>query len=118
MKISREPALILALFASIVQMVSTFVYPLTIDQQGVLNAAAVAVAGLITALLVHSEQLVPAIVGLVQAVLALVLAFNLHLFGGNQVAVMAFITAIGAMFVRTQVIVLTPPQHLAQHALA
>lgn len=117
MNVSREPALILALFASVVQMVAAFVYPLTIDQQGVLNAVAVGIAGLVTALLVHSEQLVPAIVGLVQAVLALILAFNLHLFGSNQVAIMAFITAVGAAFVRTQVVVLTPPQHLAQHAL-
>jgi hypothetical protein len=118
MNISREPALILALLASVVQMVSAFVWPLTIDQQGVINAAAAAVAGLVVAILVHSEQLVPAIVGMIQAALALGLAFGFHLAGNNQAVIMAFIVSVGAMFVRTQVYVLTPPAHLAQHALA
>jgi hypothetical protein len=99
----REPALILGLIAAIVQMVSAFVLPLTADQQGVINAVAIAITGLVTAVLVHSDQLAPAILGVIQAALALGLAFGLHMTAGNQAVIMAFAAAIVAAFVRTQV---------------
>ena len=76
MSIRREPALILALVASTVQLVSAFVFPLSDAQQGVVNALAVAVAGLVTALMVRSDQLAPAILGVLQAAVALGLAFG------------------------------------------
>lgn len=103
MRFNREPALILALVAATVQMVSAFIFPLTAGQQGVLNALAVAVAGLVTAVLVRSDQLAPALLGVVQAILALGLAFGLALDTASQAVIMSFAAAIVAMFVRTQV---------------
>jgi ABC-type enterochelin transport system permease subunit len=101
---SREPALlILGLIAAVVQMVSAFLFPLTIDQQGVLNAVAVAIAGVITAAMVRSDQLAPAVLGAVQAILALGLAFGLNLAPEQQSVVMTFTAAVVAMFIRTQV---------------
>jgi len=103
MQFKREPALWLALFASAVQMFSAFILNLTIEQQGVLNAVAVAVAALLTAIAVRSDQMVPAILGVIKAVLALALAFGLAMSPDNQAIVMTFATAAVAMFVRTQV---------------
>jgi hypothetical protein len=100
----REPALILGLIAAIVQVASAFVFHLTIDEQGTLNAVAVAVAGLLTALAVKSEQLAPLILGLVQAVIAVGLAFGLVLSPDNQSVIMSLAAAVVAMFVRSVVV--------------
>jgi hypothetical protein len=99
----REPALILGLIASAIQLVSATVLPLSVEQQGVLNAVAVAAIGLLTAAVVSAEKAAPAVLGLVQAVLACALAFGLHLDPATQGAVMAFATALVSAFVRTQV---------------
>lgn len=103
MNIRREPALILALVTSIIQVVSAFVLPLTVTQQGVLNAAAVAVMGLVTAIMVNSDQLAPLVLGVIQALLAVGLAFGLAMTPENQSVIMAFAAAVIGMFVRTQV---------------
>lgn len=101
---AREPALlILGLISAGVQMVSAFVFPLTVDQQGVLNACAVAIAGVITAVMVRSDQLAPALLGAVQAIIALGLAFGLQLAPEQQSVLMTFAAAVVAMFIRTQV---------------
>jgi hypothetical protein len=99
----REPAVLLALFAALVQGISGFFFHLTDDQQGVLNAVAVAVIGLVTALAVKGDALLPGILGFVKAVLALGLAFGLHMTSANQSVIMVLVTAIVAAFVRTQV---------------
>lgn len=114
----REPALILALVASAVQMVSAFIWELTSTQQGTINALAVVVAGLITAIMVRSDQLAPAILGVIQAILALGLAFGLHLAPENQSVIMTFAAAVVAMFVRTQVVAPVPSQVPAVPAAA
>jgi hypothetical protein len=106
----REPALILGLIAAAVQLFSAVVLPLTPEQQGVLNALAVATIGFATAWAVSAEKAAPAILGLAQAVLACALAFGLHLEPTTQSAVMAFATALVSAFVRTQV---TAPQPAA-----
>jgi hypothetical protein len=99
----REPALILGLVAAAIQLVSATVLPLSIEQQGVLNAVAVAVIGLVTAAAVSAEKAAPAVLGLVQAVMACALAFGLALEPATQGAVMAFTTALVSAFVRQQV---------------
>lgn len=109
MQFKREPALWLALVASLVSMVSAFLIELTVEQQGVLNAAAVAVAGLVTAIMVRSDQLVPAILGVVSALFAVSLAFGWGLSPEDQVVIMTFATAAVHMFVRTQVMAPATP---------
>jgi len=100
---SREPAIIWATIAAVVQVAVIFIFHLTIDQQGVVNAVAVAIGGLITAISVRSDQLAPAILGVAQAVIALALAFHLKLSPGEQAAIMSVVTTFVGMFVRTQV---------------
>jgi len=114
----REPALILALVASIIQMVSAFIFPLTVSQQGVLNACAVAAAGLITAAVVKSDQLAPAILGFAQAAIALGIAFGWHLTDTNQSIIMTFIATVVSMFVRTQVTAPVPAGRLIRSTTA
>ena len=104
----REPALILGVIASAIQLVSATVLPLSVEQQGVLNAVAVAVFGFVTAWAVSAEKAAPAVLGLVQAVLACALAFGLHLEPATQGAVMAFATALVSAFVRQQVVAPVP----------
>lgn len=104
----REPALILALVASAIQMVSAFLFHLTVDQQATLNAVAIAAAGLVTAIMVKSEQLAPVILGLLQAALAVGLAFGLYLSPENQSVLMTFAAAVVAMFVRQIVVAPVP----------
>lgn len=99
----REPALILGFVAAAIQLFSAVVLPLSVEQQGVLNAVAVAVMGLVTAAAVSADKAAPAVLGVVQAVLACALAFGLALAPETQGAVMAFASAVVSMFVRTQV---------------
>lgn len=104
----REPALILGLFASAVQLFSAVVLPLDVGQQGAVNAIAVAVIGFATAAAVSAERAAPAVLGLVQAVLACALAFGLAVDPDVQGAVMAFVTAAVAAYIRTQVVAPVP----------
>lgn len=102
-KVSREPALILALLAALIQVVSVFIFHWTDTQQSLLNAAAIAVAGVITAAWVKAEPLAPAVLGGVQAVVAVSLGFGAHIDPAGQSAIMAISAAVVAMFVRTAV---------------
>lgn len=103
MRLSRDPALWLGLTAAVVQLVAAFIFPLSIEQQAVLNACAVAVAGLITAVWVRRDGQAAAIVGLAQAAIAVGLGFGLDISAEGQAAIMAAVSTAAAMFVRTQV---------------
>lgn len=102
-KLSRDPALYLTLFATMVRLAAAFFLHLSIDQQAVLNAAATAVAGLIVAFWVARDGQVAAILGVAQALLALGVGFGLHVSAENQAVIMSFVGALVAAFVRTQV---------------
>lgn len=99
----RDPALILAFVAATVQGFSAFVLNVSPELQGAINAVAIAMLGFLTARSIARDKLVPAVLGLAQAVLALVLAFGWHATGDQQATIMAFVATAVAMFVRTQV---------------
>lgn len=105
----REPAAVLAFIASAVMVFATFVYPLTSEQQGALNAVAMAAVGIITMYAVSEDGGLALIVGLAKAVMALALSFGLHWTPEVQAVVMTFITVTTQLFVRTQVTAPTPP---------
>lgn len=106
---AREPALLLiGLLAPIVAAVSAFVFAASPDQQGTVNAVAVAVCGAVTAFLVKSDNLLPAITGLGQAVIALVLAFGIHLDTNQQATVIIALGAVAAYVVRDRVMAPVP----------
>lgn len=99
----REPVKWLGLVAAAIQLFSAIFVPLSVDQQGTLNAVAAALLGLIAAFMVSADKGVPLIAGLMQAVMACALAFGFDLSPTFQGAVMAFVSSIVAMYVRTQV---------------
>lgn len=100
----REPAMVLAFFGSVVMVFSTFVFPLTPDQQGALNAVAMAVVGILTAWMVAVDGGLALVVGLAKAVIALAISFGLQWTPEVQVIVMTFVTVTAQLFVRTQVV--------------
>lgn len=105
----REPAVIVAVIAGVIQVLSAYLTGWTDEQQGALNAAVVLVAGLITAGMVSIERALPLTTGCVQALFAVALAFGWELTAAQQSAVLALVGAIGAAFVRTQVTVPVRP---------
>lgn len=110
----REPALWLAAIAALIKLVSAFWLELSIDQQSGLNAIAAAMVGVITASIVK-DGLNAAILGFVQAGLALAIGFGLHLLPANQAIIMAGIGTIIAMFTRTQATAPVPPPPYVGH---
>lgn len=103
MRLSREPALWLTLFATAVRLTAAFWFEITDAQQAWLNAAATAIAGLIVAVWVRRDGQVAALLGVVQAFLALAVGFGLDISAEGQAVIMSFAGALAAAFTRTQV---------------
>lgn len=107
----REPAVIMAFIASAIAVFSSFIFPLSDTQQGVLNAADYAIFGFITAALVAKEKLLPATTGLAKALIAVALAFGLHWTPEQQGLVLSLVaTAAALLGVRPQVVASVPPE--------
>jgi len=103
----REPAVYLAVVAALVYLCSAFVFHLTDGQAALINGAAAAVIGVITALSVHDGGSAAAL-GFIKAALSLALGFGLKLSPDQQLAVMLVATTLVAAFVRTQVTAKVP----------
>lgn len=103
-RLSRDPALYLFLVATAVKLFSAFILKVSPDTQAAVNAVAVAVAAAVVAAVVKHDGQVPAILGVVQALLALAIGLGLHLTADNQALIMTFLGAVAAAFVRTQVV--------------
>jgi len=99
----REPQWWAALFGAIVIGVSTFIFPLTADEQGVLNSVVLAVIAIVVAVAAKSGTSLALVVNLTKALLALVIAFGLHLSPDAQAAIMTIVMAVGSGFLRTQI---------------
>lgn len=109
MSIKREPALLyISLLAPIVQAVAAFWFVDDPTTQALLNAAAVAVAGAITAFLVRADNLLPAITGAAQAVIALFVGLGLDWSAEQQAALMVPIGIIAGYVVRDRVVAPVP----------
>lgn len=102
----REPALWLSLISAAVMVFSAMLFQLTPDQQGVINAVALAFFGLLTAWSVERDGLSAALLGFIKAIIALAVAFGLQLPAEKQALLMTLVSAVVAMFLRTQ---LSPP---------
>jgi hypothetical protein len=100
--LGREPAVFFALVASLLLALIRF---LSVPEAavGALNGAVLAAAGLATAVTVASEKVLPALVGLVQAVFAVFLAYGTPVPETTQTAILGLIAAGAAFLVRGQV---------------
>lgn len=104
MNIGREPALLAtSLLAPAVGTLLLFLTDLPAGAQAGWNAAAVAIAGLITAVVAQRDRLAPAILGFAQAILALLTVYGLGMTAEQATGVMAFLALVVGAFVRTQV---------------
>jgi hypothetical protein len=104
MNLNRDPAVLwIGLLAPIAQALAAFVFAADPAVQGAINAASVAVAGAITAFIVRSDQLLPALTGAIQAIIALVLAYGVDWTSEQQASLMVALGAIAAFIVRDRV---------------
>jgi len=113
----REPVLWLALVEIAIKALCALVLHLSPDQQAVVNAAVVAAAGVVVAVSTH-DGVSGAILGLVQAILALGAGFGLHWSADQQAMVMSLASALVGAFVRTQVTAPVPSTALPKPAVA
>lgn len=103
MRLLREPVQLLGLVRALLVLLSATVIPLTLEQQGAVIAVLAAVCGIVGAFSVSAERAAPLVAGFIEAVLALALAFGAVLDAGTQAAIMSFVAAGIAMYLRTQV---------------
>jgi hypothetical protein len=100
--LGREPAVFFALVASVLLALIQFTN-VPEDIAGALNAAVLAGAGFATAATVSAERVLPTLVGLVQAVFAVFLAYGSPVPENTQTGILALIAAVSAFFVRQNV---------------
>jgi microsomal dipeptidase-like Zn-dependent dipeptidase len=105
----REPAAWLALFAVAVKMFSAFVIEVDEDTQAYVNAAAAAGMGVFIAW-ATKDGVVAAILGLVQAVIALAVGLGLDWDVATQAVVLSFVSLALGAYDRTQVTAPVPSQ--------
>lgn len=111
--LGREPAQFLGLVSALIALLSATVVPLTDTQQGVVMAVVTAIIGVVTAAAVSAEKAAPLVAGLIQSVLSLALAFGWQIPAATQGAIMAFVAAGVAFYLRTQVSAPVPAQEVS-----
>jgi nicotinamide riboside transporter PnuC len=97
--VSREATQLAAAGAGAISLLS-LLFGFTPDQQGALNAAIVFIIGALTAWAVEGEKAAPFVAGVVQAMLAVAVAFGAHLSANIQASVVAFVAALVAVWLR------------------
>ncbi len=118
MDLNREPAVLwIGLIAPTVAALAAFAFAADPALQGAINAAAVATAGAITAWLVRSDRLLPALTGAIQAMVALAVAFGAGWTSAQQAAVIVPLGMIAAIVVRDRVTAPVPASEGGQHHL-
>lgn len=110
--LGRDPATILGLVSAIIQMLVAFGLDWTDKQTAAVNAGAAAILGIVTACMVARDQILPAVVGFIQAAITIGLAFGLGWTADQVTMVMAVVAAGAALFgVRPNVTALVAPDY-------
>lgn len=104
MVFGREPAVFFNAVAAFLALLSSLVVPLTVEQQGALNAAIVLITGAVIAYKVSAEKALALLSGVVQALIAVALAFGAHWSPESQSSVLVFVSAVVAFVVRDRVV--------------
>lgn len=103
----REPAVFFEMLVAVALGVLTVVNPGEVVYAAG-SAAAVAIGGFLTAATVSAEKALPALLGVVKAVFALVVVLGVDLAPSIETGIIMVISAIGAAFVRQNVSAPTP----------
>lgn len=97
-----DPSAMVAIVASLVQVLLVFSVPgITDVTAGAIIATVTALSGLVTAYLVNRNRLIPAITGFVQSLIALAVGFGLTLSEEQISAMMALVTVVAGLVVRS-----------------
>jgi len=100
-KLSRDPAVVVeALVASGLGVLLLFGLPDSVEPY--YSAVILAIGGLLTAAWVKKEKVLPAVVGFIKAVFALVVGLGVAVDPNVEVGVIMVISALATFFVRTQ----------------
>ena len=103
MVLKRDPALWLMLLATLLRLLSAFVFHFSVDQQALINTLLAAIFGVIVAFTVAHDGQVAAITGLFSAGIAAAVGFGLKLSPADQAIIMSFVGAAVSFYNRTQI---------------
>lgn len=99
----RDPLAWTAAIAAVVQFVSAFFIPVSVEQQGTIAGVAIALFGFIGAAKLHDGTWAAAAVALVKALIAVGLAYGLHWAPEQQATVMVAVQTVLTLITREQV---------------
>lgn len=105
----REPAMFFETLVAVALGV-LLTLQLPADVLGYANAVAVAAGGVLTAVFVKGDQALPALIGFIKAVFALIIGLGVALPINLETGIIAIVSAIGTFYVRTQVTAPIPPK--------
>lgn len=112
----REPVYILAFIAIALKLAAAYGLDVTADQQGAIMAVLSLVVAVVTAVVLKSGAAAAAVVNLAQGVLALFLAFGLHLSADQQALWMGIVEAAVALVIRKEVTAPVSSLRVEQHS--
>jgi hypothetical protein len=110
----REPVYILAFVAIGLKLAAAYGLDVTADQQGAIMAVLSLVVAVVTAVVLKTGAAAAAVVNLAQGVLALFLAFGLHLSADQQALWMGAVEAAVALAIRKEVTAPVPTLRIEQ----
>lgn len=99
----REPVYILAFVAISLKLAAAYGLDVTTEQQGAIMATLSLIVAVINAIVLKTGAAAAAVVNLAQGVLALFLAFGLHLTADQQALWMGAVEAAVALLIRSEV---------------
>ena len=99
----REPVYILAFVAIALKLAAAYGLDVSADQQGAIMAVLSLVVAVVNAVVLKTGAAAAAVVNLAQGVLALFLAFGLHLSADQQALWMGVVEAAVALVIRKEV---------------
>lgn len=110
----REPVYILAFVAIGLKLAAAYGLDVTADQQGAIMAVLSLVVAVVNAIVLKTGAAAAAVVNLAQGVLALFLAFGLHLSADQQALWMGVVEAAVALVIRKEVTAPVPALRVEQ----
>ena len=110
----REPVYILAFVAVALKLAAAYGLDVTADQQGAIMAVLSLLVAVVNAIVLKTGAAAAAVVNLAQGVLALFLAFGLHLSADQQALWMGAVEAAVALAIRKEVTAPVPALSIEQ----
>lgn len=112
--LGREVSMWVSLAVAAVAVLSALWLGWDMETQGVVNAALAALGGVVVAVFVQRDKILPAVVGFAEAVLAVTLAFNVDVSPEAQSSVLALVTVATGFFVRQNVVAPVPAEAVSR----